>query len=176
MTDTTAPAPTAKAARQGTVAALLARKQAARTRVTLLLDPDVFDELEAAQTAVAAAGDEGRAEAQARVDELEEQAEEAKAVLIIQALGGKAFRDLVDAHPPTQEQRAAVEEGGAHASWNPDNFPVALVAACLQEPKATVEEVQAMFDAWNQTDVLTIFAAALEVNTRSGATMGVGRR
>lgn len=93
--------------------------------------------------------------------------------VVIRSIGRKAWSDLLGEYPATAEQRAKVKEilGDDAAEddlgYDVDRFPAAAVSACLVEPKLTVEQVDELFDAWNLSDSTTLFAAVLEVNTRS---------
>ncbi len=64
----------------------------------------------------------------AEIVELTDLARAAEVEFVFKAIGRRAWRDLVAAHPPTPEQR---KEG---ADMNPLTFPVAAMAACCVEP------------------------------------------
>lgn len=84
------------------------------------------------------------------------------------ALGRHAYQDLLNAHPATDEQRAAVKEEDPDATvdWNADTFPDALIAASLLEPAFTEEQVMEMLssDDWSTAEVLALFDTALTAN------------
>ncbi len=95
---------------------------------------------------------------------LEDQDEEVFEVRF-RGIGRKRYSDLMDAHKPTEEQKKKAEEnGGLVWQYNPETFPVALVAACCVEPVMTLEETREIYDEWNYTEWSPLFNAAIEVN------------
>lgn len=84
-------------------------------------------------------------------------------------LAPDVYDDLVDAHPPTDEQRAK-----GHI-WDPETFVPALLAACLQqdgEPVMSAED----WDEWSHTpgaaasgELATLFGLCLALNDRAPA-------
>jgi hypothetical protein len=72
--------------------------------------------------------------------DLEEILEEHYIEFRFRALSRKGWQDLLAAHPPTKEQVKA----DSRASFNPDTFPAAAIAACCVDPVLTVEQAQAL--------------------------------
>jgi hypothetical protein len=89
--------------------------------------------------------------------------------LVFQSMGRLAYDDLVEEHPPTEEQIKEFQEangGKGRPPYNIDTFAPALVAASCVEPQMTVDEVNVLFTEWNATEVAELWVAALEVNTQ----------
>jgi hypothetical protein len=108
-----------------------------------------------------AAYEQARADWQARMDE-------ASVVLTLRAIGRKAYGELVDQHPPTEEQRREAKDRGMQPlDYNPESFAPEIIAASLVDPELSKEEVKILFDEWNQGEVTRLYLAALEVNTGS---------
>lgn len=105
--------------------------------------------------------------------------EEAKALMLensvlfkFRSIGRKRFDDLIFEHPPTEAQiKKAKENGSGEANWNEDTFPIALIHACLVDPKMEEHEVKDLWDSedWSGSEVLALFWAALEVNSNRRA-------
>lgn len=194
-TDDTTPAPGAPT----TLAEARARKRRNRSEVPICLDPDLA---QAAQMARAKA-DEARArldlaggrgtevharltrdaeDAEAAALEAEDAAAADTVTFVLEALGSDEFDALVDAHPPTKEQRTQFRRenpGKGELNWNTDTFPPALVHACLVAPSATAEEVVEMYrdPNWNRAELETLFGAALGVcQTRRVVSFSGGSR
>lgn len=171
---------------------LVNRKKAVTKTVYLTLDPGLAGELEEARQARdhasrAASFREKDHDAQAalwqaeeRVAQLEQRLvdEDAVVAFTFRSIGRAAFSALVDAHQPTAAQRAKVKTlglGNGGMLWNPDTFPAALIAACLEEPKLTEEQALALWsdDSWNAAELQELLEAAVEVNeTRRMAELG----
>lgn len=83
-------------------------------------------------------------------------------VFTLRAIGSKAYDVLVGVHPPTAEQK---KEG---ATYNPDTFGPALISMCSANPKITPNEAKELWesDEWSRGEVMEIFMAAVEVNSR----------
>lgn len=79
-----------------------------------------------------------------------------------QAIGMRAYDNLVAKHPPKPDQRA---EG---SSFNMDTFAPALIAACAVEPEISLEEAKQIWDSddWSRGDVMVLFRNAVELNNR----------
>ena len=121
-----------------------ARRAADRARLLAETDPgnDVLAE-RAAQAA-------GRREAAT------EALREASTYLTFRALPRPVLEELLNAHPPTDEQ---VADGSA---FNPDTFPAALVAASSADGM-TDPEARELLDAWSAPDANALWQAAWEV-------------
>jgi len=83
-------------------------------------------------------------------------------VFVMRAIGSKAYDTLVGLHAPTAEQK---REG---AAYNPDTFGPALIAHCSASPKLTPNEAKELWDSdeWSRGEVMALFTAAVEVNSR----------
>jgi hypothetical protein len=79
-----------------------------------------------------------------------------------QAIGARAYDDLVGKHPAKPDQRA---EG---ASFNMDTFAPALISACSVDPEISAAEAKAIWDSdeWSRGDVMVLFRNAVELNNR----------
>ena len=101
---------------------------------------------------------------------------EATATMTFQSIGRKRYDGLVDAHPPTEQNREEAKQRDEDPpAWNPETFMPALVRASCAEPELSEEDVQSIFDEWNQGELLELWQAALYVNTqRRTANLGKG--
>lgn len=155
----------------------LINKKPAETTVQVLLDPSLADELDEARMALGTAearlraarqqvaGDEAELaadvdDARKRVEQLTEACRAQTVELRFRALPRLAYDDLVDKHPPTDEQK---KEG---QTTNVDTFGPALVSATLVEPKLTEAEVRQLQESWNMAEASALFNTALGVNVR----------
>lgn len=173
------------------IAALRARKKPRQQTVTLILDPDIEEQLVTAR--------DERTEAQARADrtpgnsaaaadlaaanERVEQAEAAardeSVTFVFKALGREAYEQMKDAHRPTKKQRDDYKAKGlamgfaefqvGDLGYNLDTFPPALVAASCIEPEMTLDDAQALWDSdeFSSAELGDLFAAAMTVNETS---------
>jgi hypothetical protein len=142
--------------------------------VRLISDLDLAEELEQAQEDVrrlrimtqGTGGETSAAQlpaAEARLAELRERAQEFVTVYKFQSIGSKRYDRLVSEHPPTEEQ---IKQFGDEVAWNSETFPAALIAASMVSPVMTAEDLQVLIDEdLNSAELLTIFDAALTVNT-----------
>lgn len=80
-------------------------------------------------------------------------------VLLLRAIGSKAYDVLVSMHKPTPEQK---NEG---AAYNPDTFGPALISACSLDPHLTPNEAKELWDSdeWSRGEVMDVFSSAVEV-------------
>jgi hypothetical protein len=78
----------------------------------------------------------------------------------LKAIGSSAYDDLLGKYPPTPKQK---KDG---ATYNPDTFAPALVAACLTEPRMDLEDVQNIWtsDEWSRGELTELFIAAVQIN------------
>ena len=83
-------------------------------------------------------------------------------VFSMRAIGSKAYDVLVGMHPPTPDQK---REG---ATYNPDSFGPALISMCSANPRMTPNEAKELWesDEWSRGEVMEIFMASVEVNSR----------
>ena len=92
-------------------------------------------------------------------DALVAEANETAVHVKVQALGRKAWRELVDAHPP----RDGNDEDKA-AGVNEDTFKDALVAASIVEPEMTEGERVDFLDYMSSVDYDRIYVTAFSLN------------
>lgn len=156
----------------------LPKKRAPRAAISLCFDSDAADELQAADDALDTARriDSAESTPQSRLtlSEAEQRYEAARTAAEaetityrFQAIGRKAYEELLLANPVTPENQAEADRlGQQHTDYNPDTFPKALVAASLVDPILTYEDVEEMWDdpAWTGPELSTLWVAALGVN------------
>lgn len=188
--------------RPATADHLRSRKQPATKTVEVVLDPSLAEQVREAERRrddterrLGTRPDSEQVQAEAweaaaALDALRAQAVKDDAVVTVRfrSIGRHAWDDLIRQHPPTDAQVAEAKASGmGDLNFNSETFPPAVVAASLDEPKLTVEEVAAIWDSpdWNQAELGILFAAALEVNNSrhtldlgkgSGGTPATGRR
>ncbi|MFE9461716.1 hypothetical protein [Streptomyces californicus] len=112
-----------------------------------------------AQAAAKAAADH-LASAQAALDE-------ASIELRFQALPRNEFRELLAAHPPTEDQ------AGKGYDYNPDTMAPVLIAAASLDP-LTEEDATEFLDNWSQAEGERLYAAALRVQQADRMDLGKG--
>lgn len=109
---------------------------------------------------------------------------------LVVSMGRKGYDDLVNAHPPTKDQRVKAQKAGEdRPQFDSDTFPQALIAACLTwmggadetappdmdppqplptESLFTAAEIDAeMWNSpqWNSAETMALFLSCIEVNT-----------
>lgn len=133
-------------------------KFAARHKsVTLIADGTLLErheqavaELEAAEK-VAASSLGGNPQARALAEivrEVEEQLAASTVTFRFRGLGRNSFNRLLTEHP-----------GEPGKPYNPDTFPIALIAACSLDPVMTVDEVTDLGDVINDGQFDALFGA-----------------
>ncbi|MFH9236031.1 hypothetical protein [Streptomyces globisporus] len=113
-----------------------------------------------ASQAAAKAASEHLASAQAALDE-------ASVELRFQALPRNDFRELLAAHPPTEEQ---ADKGYDH---NPDTMAPVLIATASLDP-LTEEDATDFLADWSQAEGERLYAAALRVQQTDRMDLGKG--
>lgn len=178
-------------ARPATADHLRSKKQPATKTVEVVLDPELAEQVREAERRrddadrrLALRRDDETAqhdawEAASALDALRARAVEEDAVVSVRfrSIGRHAWDDLIRQHPPTDAQVAEAKAAGmGELNFNSDSFPPAVVAASLDEPRMTVDEVAELWDSpdWNQAELGVLFAAALEVNN-SRHTLDLGK-
>lgn len=178
-------------ARPATADHLRSKKQPATKTVEVVLDPALAEEVREAERRrddaarrLAVRPDDNTIqdeewEATSALEALRARAVKEDAVVTVRfrSIGRHAWDDLIRSHPPTDQQIAEAKASGmGDLNFNSDTFPPAVVAASLDEPKMTVDEVAAIWDSpeWNQAELGILFAAALEVNN-SRHTLDLGK-
>lgn len=146
---------------------LLSGKKPATKKLQIILDPEAYEAYEEAQALLSEATAENRTEREEALEAAKERLSDAVVTMKFQSVGRKRYDEIIDAHPATEEQKAQAKKQGIEEtpSYNLETFPPALVAASLVEPDLTLEDVQELYDTWNNAEVMELFLAALEVNT-----------
>jgi hypothetical protein len=111
-----------------------------------------------------------RDDAQAKQDAARDEARECSERFVFRSIGRTRFDALVEQHPPSEEQVAKNErEQKDRPAWNWDTFPESLVAASIQVPKHTAQDIKEMFasDDWSGAELDDLFATALAANQSS---------
>ncbi len=77
-----------------------------------------------------------------------------------QALGSKEYDDLIAEHPPTAKQKKE------DASWNPDTFAPALIAACSVDPKISEDDATKIWESesWSRGELMDLFVQIQQLN------------
>lgn len=155
-----------------TTADILAKKKRNRRSATVLLDPELKDEIDKL------AADIGEAEKRARrtgasladnpvgamkegLATLYENAKAHSATFTFQDIGRHEFVELLKAHRPTEETiRYYEEEGQDRPEFEPDTFVPALLHLASYEPKITEAEADEIYTTWSEGDIENMFMAA----------------
>lgn len=146
-----------------TTAEVLAAKQPVRRRVIVTLDEEAEVAVEEARRLVDDSQGEAADLARARLAAAQERLAAAQVAFVFRALSRAAYRALVEAHPPTPDQRLAAQARGEVCEFDPDTFPPALLAAVCEEPAMTVEEARELLDGWTTGEAALIWGTAVEV-------------
>lgn len=79
---------------------------------------------------------------------------------VLQAIGHRAYDDLIAQYPPTEDQRIK-----DNAQYNPDTFGPALIAACSFDPQISPNEAAALWvsEEWSRGEVFELFQASIRV-------------
>lgn len=120
-------------------------------RLTAALD--AIDRRRAGPGASLADGAE-RAQLVEELEEVRELMRSAEVPFRFRALPRTEFSALIAAHP-----------GGPDQNWNPDTLPPALIAASSLNPKLTLEQVEELFEVFNDDQRGDLYAAAWRANT-----------
>lgn len=108
--------------------------------------------------------------------------EEATVELVVKALSRRDYQDLLEAHPPSQEQIDRAERAGlAQPDNDTKSFIPALLAASIVEPEGiTVEDAENIWNGWPTGDAETLANACILLNRTSrleyyqGKSVGIG--
>lgn len=148
------------------IAEIRKRKRPATRKVSILLAPDLrlrYDELsreiEKAEKLDRLSNEADRAPALVREREaLEDEIEESTVEFVLRALPRADWMTLLEAHPPTDEDK---EDG---LDYNPEGVFAPLLAACAVEPEMELSDAEAIYEEWSQAEVTQLFVAAIRVN------------
>lgn len=137
------------------------------------------DRLALTENSGAAAAEERALDYEHAAEKLAKEYENMRFEFLFVSIGSKAKSELINAHPPTEEQvdkmreelKAAGEDARGRLQWNSDTYPVALMAAsCVgagtSEPLMTEADAD---EAWNgnifnENQRALLVAAALAAN------------
>lgn len=146
----------------------LRKKAPVRKTLWIPIDSEAVEALNEAIEAREVA--EGAGEPLEAFQTAEEAAREAVAAssvrMVFQSIGRKRYDALLHEYPPTDKQNEEhLAQHGVKAPYDIDKFAPALIAASCIEPEMTPEQVEELFDEWNQAEIFDLYTAALEVNT-----------
>jgi hypothetical protein len=155
-------------------AEIKALKKPNETSVEVILDPELTRSIEELQRRLATAKrqDERQNRApeapaiQKEIDELLDKLEqsEAKVEFKFRDPGRQKFDALVDACPPTEEDKKLAKEQNTGApSWHPQTFVPGLISLCAVDPELSIEEATEIYNDWGRGDVEALFNSALQV-------------
>lgn len=94
-----------------------------------------------------------------QIRDLEAEMRDHTHVFALRALPRQQFRDLVEAHPPRDENK----DDQAFAV-NMATFPVPLIAASCTDPVMTPEQVDQLLEVLTEGQMLELYSAALHLN------------
>lgn len=105
---------------------------------------------------------------QERIQELQRQARDHSVTFRFQAIGNRAWSDLLKDHPPTTAQQKEALQAGDPLQFNPETFPKAAIAAsCTQPEGMTLAKVQELWERWNFDQCQKLWGACLAANVGS---------
>ncbi len=93
------------------------------------------------------------------IENLREQMEDDKVTFSFRDPGRQKFDALVDAFPPSEQDRKENQ-----FQWDPDGFVPALIALAALDPKLSDVEAKEIYDEWGRGDVEALFNAALQAS------------
>jgi hypothetical protein len=165
----------------------LRSKKAIRVPHKVLLDNELARALNEARTALeeAQAGSDVKAvEAAGKAyDAARDAAAAAEFSFLLKAVPGHQFDKLSRQHRVTEEDRAQMLEEGMTAEQidrvpqSPTSWPPVIIAATVDDPKMTPEEVRELIwenDEWNQQERYALLLAVQGVNNGQG-TVDLGK-
>lgn len=170
---------------------LASRKKPVRKHVWMAMDSDLAEEESEQRQRVATLkvrakhrpeDEEVQAElvaAEEKLEQLEKKLRADAVKFVFRSLGRRKYDEIINDNQATEEQQAEVRKDDPDAvlEFNPETFPPALVAACIESPELSKEEVQKLFDSddWNSTELMVLFQTALAANiARSQVNLGNG--
>lgn len=86
------------------------------------------------------------------IEELTALKPEKVCTFVFKSIAADRYERLVNAHPPTQEQRTRAAKLGRSVSFNEDTFARALVAACMIEPRLTRAQIDELWTSGADDD------------------------
>jgi hypothetical protein len=163
------------AASRLTTSEIIAKRKRNRKSATVLLDPDLKDEIDKLAADIAAEERKGKRLGGSLAENssvtiqsmreglatLYENAKAHSATFLFQDIGRHEFVELLKEHRPTEETlKYYEEEGQDRPEFEPDTFVPALLHLSSYEPKITPEEAQDIYTTWSEGDIETLFMAA----------------
>lgn len=94
-----------------------------------------------------------------QIREVEAEMREHTHVFALRALPRQEFRDMVEAHPPREDDKSDQFSG-----VNSATFPVPLIAASCTDPIMTAEQVDQLLKVLTEGQMLELYSAALHLN------------
>lgn len=157
--------------RSGTRKLTTKDKKPTRVRVPIVFDQQVADVyFQAAvdtQTAKQLEDDAIISKAEAAEEKARQALEEVTVEYYFESIGRDAFNNLIDAHPPSDEQvMEAEKEGVPRPLFNGDEFWKHALVACCAQPELTEEDVNEMWESpsWNDDEITSLCQAAWSAN------------
>lgn len=113
--------------------------------------------------------DKERKEHEVAIKEWREAVEEATVEFVISSLSRLKYQELIEAHPPTEEQiEEAKKNNEVKPDNNPDTFGPALIAACISQPEGvTQEDADAIWNEWPPGEALDLYLQCVQLNRSS---------
>lgn len=102
-----------------------------------------------------------RTEIRARLAGLREQMRASTKTFVFRAIGDQASSDLLAKHPSPKN-----EKGEELYAFNPQTYPVAMVAACAVQPSISPKQAEQLFDKLNLDQRNRLFDGAMRANNR----------
>ena len=105
-----------------------------------------------------------------RIADLEAEIESAKVTFTFRALPRREYVDLISAHPPTKKQLADLATKSSDPlrkpslEFDPERFPIALIAACSFDPVMSEDDVRRLDKALADEQWSRLWGAAIAAN------------
>lgn len=99
---------------------------------------------------------------QKEIEEILAEIEDSKVEFVFKDPGRKEFEALVDACPPTKEQKEQAKADGQSVGWDSETFVPGLLALASHDPELTIDEAQEIYDQWGRGEVEALFNTALQ--------------
>lgn len=108
-----------------------------------------------------------------QIVDLEAEMDAAKVTFVFRAVSRRQWVDMLAAHPPTKEQLKAIAATSTDPlrrpslEFNPDTFPVAVIAAACHDPAMTAEDAERLANSLTDSQFSSLWEAAVKVNVGS---------
>jgi hypothetical protein len=167
-----------------TIADVFDRKKENTQTATILLDPDLreelndlTDELTKAKAHDEKSNDHRKAtpKVEKQIEEFEERVSEARVKFKFRAIGREAYSLLLDEWKPRTDNTEDEDYG-----FNAAEFPPRLLALSAIQPELTLKDAQRIWAEWSDSETTLLIVAAVTANkelvdipfTRAGTKMG----